>query len=718
MKKIILILSVVFFSLQYSIADEGMWLLTMLNKTYPQMKAEGFKLTPQDIYNVNKASLKDAVVIFGGFCTGEIVSNKGLVFTNHHCGFGSIQSHSSVEHDYLTNGFWAKSYKEELPNPGLYVKFLIRMDDVTSQVLKGVKDNMSEAERDKIIQKNIQKIQKNAMKKYDKKKGYEASVKSIFHNNQYLLFIYQKYDDVRLVAAPPESIGKFGGDTDNWMWTRHTGDFSVFRVYTAPDGSPAKYSPKNIPLKPKYVMPISLKGEKQGDYAQIMGYPGRTERYAPTYGIEQIMNVVNNDRKKIRGIRQQILWKDMMADKSVFIKYASKYAISSNYWKYSIGQNQALKRLHILKSKKALEDRFTKWIATNPKLEAKYKNVLPTFKSVYAGRKDYLNTLIYLSECFLRGTEYVHFAASAKKLYTMLQKKAKNKDIKAQIKNLKIVSAKFFKDYNAPTDKKASLAMLKLYAQDINPKFYPDFIPNVKSKYSTFDNYINNVFDNSIFVSQAKFDKFLQSPTLGQLQKDPAFTEYLSVAKKYSEMKNKMKTYDQKLQWAYRLWMEGLMKMEKNKLFYPDANFTMRLTYGQVKGYSPRDAVIYRYYTTLKGVMEKEDPNNPDFIVPKKLKELYKTKDYGQYADADGTMHVCFLTNNDITGGNSGSPVINGNGQLIGLAFDGNWEAMSGDIAFDPQLQRTICVDIRYVLFIIDKYGNDKRLIKELDLVK
>ncbi len=717
MKKIFLTLFVVFISLQFSLADEGMWLLTMLNKTYPQMKAEGFKLSPEDIYSINKASIKDAVVIFGGFCTGEIVSDKGLVFTNHHCGFGSIQSHSSVDHDYLTNGFWSKSLSEELPNPGLYVLFLVRMDDVTKGVLKGVNDNMTEPQRDKIIQKNIRKIQKKAMKSYDKNNGYIAQVRSFFKNNQYFLIIYRKYQDVRLVAAPPASIGKFGGDTDNWMWPRQTGDFSVFRIYMSPDGKPAKYSPKNIPLKPKYVIPISLKGQKPGDYAQIMGFPGRTNRYMPTYGIDEVMNIVNKDRAKIRGIRQKILWKNMMADKEIYIKYASKYARSSNYWKYSIGQNQGLKRLKVLKKKKNLENKFSKWINSDPKLKAKYGNILSTFKSVYYQRKDYVNADIYLRECLIYGTEYVSFAYKAKKVYNLL-KKGNSKDLDAAIKKLKIVANKFFKNYDAPTDREASIAMLKLFASDIDGKFYPDFINKAKSKYGTYDNFVNNVFKKSFFITKDRFDKFIANPNLKEIQNDPAFVEALSVFNKKTEVTSEINKTKENLKRAYRLWMDALMQMEKNKLFYPDANFTMRLTYGTVGGYSPKDGVIYKYYTTLKGVMQKEDPNNPEFIVPKKLKKLYKTKNFGQYADADGSMHVCFLTNNDITGGNSGSPVFNGNGQLMGLAFDGNWEAMSGDIAFEPKLQRTICVDIRYILFIIDKYGNDKRLIKELNLIK
>jgi len=717
MKKLTTLFLIFIISFQFVKADEGMWLLTMLNKTYPQMKAEGFKLTPEDVYSINKSSLKDAVVIFGGFCTGEIVSDKGLVFTNHHCGFGAIQSHSSVEHDYLTDGFWAQSLDEELPNPGLYVKFLVKMDDVTSQVLKGVKDDMTEEKRNKIIDKNITKITDKATKEYKKEEGYLAEVKSFFHNNQYFLIIYQKYDDVRLVGTPPNSIGKFGGDTDNWMWTRHTGDFSIFRVYMSPDGKPAEYSPDNVPLKPKYVIPVSVAGYKEGDYAQIMGFPGRTERYAPSYAIRETMDIVNVDIAKIRGVRQEILWNDMMADQDIYIKYASKYARSSNYWKYSIGQNQGLKRLKVLKRKKEIEDKFSKWIAKDPQREAEFKDVLPTFKEVFSERSNDMNALIYLSECFRRGTEYIAFAHQADKLQEAL-KSEDNNEIRNATEKLKEYAKNFFKDYSPSTDKKASVAMLDLFKSDIVPDYYPSFIEEANNNFRNNEAYVADIFKRSVFVSKEKFNKFIANPTLDVLENDPAFKQASSFYDKYNEVRAKVKKSSNKLEKVYRLWMKGLMEMMPDKTFYPDANFTMRYTYGTIGGYSPKDAVYYNYFTTLTGIMEKEDPNNPDFIVPKKLKELYEKKDYGQYADKDGKMHVCFLTNNDITGGNSGSPVFNGEGQLIGLAFDGNWEAMSGDIAFETNLQRCICVDVRYVLFIIDKYGNDTRLIDELNLVK
>lgn len=716
MRKILSTLLVIVLTLNITFADEGMWLLTMLNKTYPQMQAQGFELTADDVYNVNQASLKDAIVIFGGYCTGEIVSDQGLIFTNHHCGFGSIQSHSTVDHDYLTDGFWAQSFEEELPNPGLFIKFLVKMEDATQDVLKGIDDNADETERDEQIEKNIEKIKQKAQKNYSEDDGYEVIVKSFFENNQYFLIVYRKYNDVRLVGAPPSSIGKFGGDEDNWMWTRHTGDFSIFRVYADEDGNPADYSPDNKPLTPKYSLKVSIKGVQEGDYTMIMGFPGSTNRYATTYNIEEVMNVGNDNRAKIRGIRQDILWEDMMADKSVYIKYASKYARSSNYWKYSIGQNRGLKKLNVLKKKKNLENQFTQWISTDPAKQSRYKDVLPTFKDVYSKRKDNYKAYTYLRECLISGTEYAYFAHSAKDLYEKL--KAGDNDLTSTIETLSEKGETFFKDYNAPTDKKSALAMIKLFTEDVSNDFYPSFINNILNNFDDYEAYIDDVFKQSIFVDKNKFDAFLKNPKLETLEKDPAFIASQSTFEKFYEIRKFFKPLDEKLKKAKRLWLEGLMKMQVGQLFYPDANFTMRLTYGTVGGYSPKDGVDYRYYTTIDGIIEKYDPDNPEFQVPEKLIELYNNKDFGQYADADGNLRVCFLSNNDITGGNSGSPIMNSKGELIGLAFDGNWEAMSGDIAFEPDLQRTINVDVRYVLWVVEKIGGCNRIIDELDIVK
>lgn len=716
MKRILSIIALVFtFSFVY--ADEGMWLLTMLDNIYPQMQKEGLKLTPEQIYSVNHSSLKDAIVSLGGYCTGEIVSDKGLMLTNHHCGYGNIQAHSTVEQDFLTNGFWSQSYEEELPNPGLFVRFLVSINDVTADVLKGIKDQTPEDKRNEIIKANSDKIEKEALAKLPQNKGYETMVRSFYNDNRYFIITYQKFTDVRLVGAPPSSVGKFGGDTDNWMWTRHTGDFSIFRVYCAPDGTPADYSPNNVPLTPKQSLNVSLNGVKEGDFAMILGYPGRTSRYATSFEVMETMNDVNDPRAKIRGIKQDIWMQDMKSNTEINIKYASKYASSSNYWKYSIGQNQGLKNLNVIAKKQEIEKKFTEWYSKNPDLKARYENVLPNIKKAYEQRNDYVFASTYIRECFTGGSEYIGFARRAKDLYDAL-KANKTDDIAGLVKKLKAQSAAFFKDYNAPTDKKSSLAMLNLFTTDVQTQFYPTFINDSKNLYGNYDKYIDQLFATSIFVSADKFNQFLANPTAEVLEKDLAFVAANSVFDKIEEIRKYLDPIDEQLKASKRLWFEGLMKMQPDKLFAPDANSTMRLTYGTVGGYSPKDGMDYKFFTTTRGILEKEDETNSEFMVPNKLKNLILNKDFGKYADADGTMHVCFLTNNDITGGNSGSPVMDANGSLIGLAFDGNWEAMSGDIAFEPDLQRTIVVDIRYVLFVIDKLGNCNRLIKEMNIVK
>lgn len=698
-------------------ADEGMWLLTMLGKIQPQMQQKGLKLTSEQLYNVNAASLKDAIVSMGGFCTGEIVSDKSLMLTNHHCGYGQIQAHSTVTNDFLEDGFWAQSFEEELPNPGLFVRFLVKMEDVTEKVLKGITDKTKDTERDDIIKNNSEKIQKEAISKYPSNNGFEAMVRPFFDENQYILIIYQKYTDVRLVGAPPSSVGKFGGDTDNWMWTRHTGDFSIFRVYAAPDGTPANYSANNVPLKAKYFLNVSLKGTKEGDFAMILGYPGRTTRYATSYEVEETMNIINESRVKIRTIRQDILKEDMQADRQINIKYASKYARSSNYWKYSIGQNLQLKNLKVVDKKKNLENEFVRWYSQNKDLSERYQNVLPSLDRIYKQRQDIVLANNYIIECFFSGTEFVPLAQSFKKLYDALKQNNKE-EIENQKNNLQKYISKFFKDYNAPTDKKSSLAMLQLFYKDIDVKYRPEFINNLLAKFGSFELFINEVFASSIFVDEMKLNNFLKNPTLELLDKDLGYAYSLSINEKYDQIQSMIEPLKLELRKNKRLWLEGIMKMQTDKIFYPDANSTMRLTYGTIGGYSPKDGLYYKYYTTSKGILEKENLESYEFKIKDNLKNLLLNKNFGQYADKDGNLHVCFLTTNDITGGNSGSPVINGNGELIGIAFDGNWEAMSGDIAFEPELQRTIVVDIRYVLFIVDKVGNCQRLIDEMNIIK
>ncbi len=682
-------------------ADEGMWIVSLINKNYSEMKAKGLKLKPDDIYNINKASLKDAVVIFGRGCTGEIVSDEGLLLTNHHCGYGQIQEHSTLAHDYLKDGFWAMHRKDELPNPGLSATFLVRVEDVSEQINKELKEDMKGEKR----QEKIDKISMEIIEKATNGTHYTAKVKSFFGQNDFYLLVYEVFKDVRLVGAPPSSIGKFGADTDNWMWPRHTCDFSVFRVYMSPDGKPATYSENNIPYKPKHFFPISVKGLKKDDFTMIMGYPGSTERYMTSYEVNNVLKNTNPNRVKIRGIKQGIMMKDMQADPKVRIQYATKYAHSSNYWKYSIGQNKGLKKLNVYHKKQNQEKEFTKWVQQNKDRIEIYGEALNLIEKAIKENEKYENAKQYISECFLRGSEIFLFAGR-------LQRHIRDKE------TAKKYALKFFKDYNVPTDKKITKAMIELYAKDINKEFYPEFYSEIEKKYSNnIAKYTAEIFAKTILTDKDKVLEIIEKGETKKIENDIAFKIYQTIIDKYNKFGSKIKEEYHNLKRGQRLYMKGLREMNKNKKYYPDANFTMRLTYGVVGDYSPADAVQYKHYTTLKGVMEKEDPNNWEFVVPAKLKELYNKKDYGQYGE-NGKLITCFTSNNDITGGNSGSPVINGKGELVGIAFDGNWEAMSGDIAFETDLQKTISVDIRYVLFIIDKFAGASHLISEMKIRK
>jgi len=696
-------------------ADEGMWLPLFVERlNYVDMQKMGLHLTADEIYSVNHSCLKDAIVQFGNGCTGEVISNEGLLITNHHCGYGAIQSNSSLEHDYLTDGFWAKSKEEELINEGLTVTFLIRIEDVTQQVTGGLSDTMTEAVRMTKIDEIIAKIKADATKETH----YEASVKSFFDGNEYYLFVYEIFRDIRLVGAPPSSIGQFGGDTDNWMWPRHTGDFSMFRVYSGPDGKPAEYSKNNIPLKSKYSIPISVDGYKTNDFAMILGYPGTTDRFLTSYGVKLALEQFNPSIVKIREKKLSITKSDMDESPEIKIKYASKYESTSNYWKFYIGQNKGLTRLKVYDTKKAMELAFEKWINSNPANKTKYGEALPDIADAYVKLTKYTKTRVYFAEGLIRGCEIIGFAGKFENIYNEYKKEnPDNEKINTYIASLKAATDKYFKDYNAPTDRKLFAAMLELFFYDISAEYHPDFFAGITKKYkNNFEKFASVIFQKSIFADQEKTEAFLANPCKSQLEKDPGFKIMLSVMKKYREITTKIQEANSLLSKGTRLFVSGLKKMTPDKKFYPNANSTMRLSYGKVLDYYPEDAVHYNYFTTLKGLMDKEDTTNEEFIVPKKLKELYLKKDYGRYAE-NGEMKVCFLTDNDITGGNSGSPVINGNGQLIGLAFDGNWEAMSGNMIFEPGLQRSICVDIRYVLFVIDKYAGATNLIDEMIIV-
>lgn len=706
-------------------ADEGMWLLSLLkNQNIAKMHQMGLKLTAQDIYSVNNSSVKDAIVgmgrdgrPFSHFCSGEVISDQGLFLTNHHCGFSAIQSHSTPAHDYLKDGFWAYSKEEELANPGITASILVRMEDVSDQIIPQLNEEMTDKQRYETINKLATEIEKKAEEGTD----YKTNVKSMFNGNQYFLFVYIIYRDVRLVGAPPQSMGKFGGDTDNWIWPRHTADFSMFRIYTGPDGKPAPYSKDNIPLKPKHHLPISIKGAQQNDFAMIMGFPGGTDRFLTSYGLNETMKITNANRYKIRTVKLDNMRKEMEKSAKVRIQYASKYAGCANYWKYSNEQNKALKHLNTMGQKLAIEKQFTHWVNASDERKAKYSQALKMIEQSYKERKTEAFAITYLGEALLSGPELPDFAIFCTRLQKELEKgkKADHEKIKEMVEGLKKQADKFYKDFDPKTEENLIANLFQLFAQNVDAENTPDVFVTIAKKFKNdFNKYARTFMDKSVFASKGKFMAFLENPSPKVLKKDMAFVAGNSILKTYRKVAQSYRKKSKDMSKGMRLFVAGLMEMNPNKTWAPDANSTLRLTYGKVGGYSPKDAVSYNFFTTLKGVMEKEDPSNFEFVVPAKLKDLYKSKDFGQYADAQGRLHTCFLTNHDITGGNSGSPVINANGELIGTAFDGNSEAMSGDIDFEENLQRCINLDVRYTLFIIDKFAGATNLIDEMTIVK
>lgn len=711
MKKLILCLAAAVVSLTAA-ADEGMWLLPYLQKmNIGDMKAKGCQLTAEDIYSVNHGSLKDAIVIFGNGCTGEVVSPEGLVFTNHHCGYGSIQALSSVEHDYLKDGFWAMSNEEELPAPGLTVTFIRRIIDVTPEVLGNIPSIAKGEERSEMEDKNIEAL-------YEKLRaenpGMTINIQPFFGGNQYFAFVMEVYRDIRLVGTPPTSIGKFGGETDNWMWPRHTGDFSVFRVYAGADNKPAAYSKDNKPYQPKYVAEVSLQGYQDKDYAMTIGFPGSTDRYLCSWGVQQRIEDSNKPRIEVRGIKQAI-WKDaMLKSDEVRIKYASKYAGSSNYWKNSIGMNKGLANLKVIDRKREEEAAFAAWVAQDAKRKEVYGDVLNLLEKGYTSSSEYKKISTYLGEAFLSGAEIV-------KLARMIQ----SVDVKGSTPEeidifLEDNIKSFFKDYDASLDRKVLAAMMKIVKERVPAENLPDIYKKVDKKYKgDYEKYAADVFKKTSILSYDNIASMLKDPKkYAKLKKDPAAELSLSVLISLFELQQLTGDSYYDIAKGERLYFAGLKEMHPEKAFASDANFTMRVSYGSIGGYRPYDAAWYDYYTTQKGIFEKENPESDEFWVQPEILNLIRSKDFGQYANKDGELQLCFLSNNDITGGNSGSPVFDKNARLIGLAFDGNWEAMSGDIAFEPDLQRTISVDIRYVLYMIDKWGKCPRLIEELKLVK
>ena len=696
-------------------ADEGMWLPMLIGKNYEQMKKQGFKLTPEDLYSVNKASIKDAIVSFGGFCTGEIVSKNGLIFTNHHCGYDAAASNSTPENNILDNGFYAKSFQEEKPIKGLFVRFLVRMEDVTPKVMAAL---VGIEEKDKAAK--IAEITKKITTDATIGTSMEADVRDIYKANQFLLFIYERFNDIRLVGIPAQSIGKFGGDTDNWEWPRHTGDFSVFRVYADSENKAAPYSVNNKPYTPKKSLPISIKGIKNGDFSMVYGYPGRTDRYLTSYGVKLATEKTNPTIVKLRDIRLKA-WKEEM-DKSLDtrLKLSSQYANIANYWKYFIGQTEQLKRLKINEEKQKQEEDFTKWAASSPV----NVNLIGAYKNAYAIYEPYAVHITYVNEGLL-ASPFIRNANQIGSMIKAMNVRKADPAFQTQVKqNFNDLVNNYQSTYSENADKKIFAQILTSFYQDVPKSQHPKFITLISENYwkgsteATFKNYADHLWEKSNLIDPEKMRKFLSNPSLEALENDPAYLyasnlipqDYIrnnfgSVFSDFQLEKNRLDN----------LYLKALTEKNKGNLAYPDANSTMRISYGTIQNYSPKDGIIYDIKTSIDGMVAKYKPGNEEFDLPKSLLEAYSKRDFREYAEA-GTLPVGFISNNDITGGNSGSPVLNGNGELIGIAFDGNWEAMSGDIAFDKQYKRTISVDIRFVLWCIDVIGGAKNLIDELDI--
>jgi len=717
-KKLLLTLVAALFLQTFARADEGMWIPMLLEKyNIEQMQEMGFKLTAEDVYSVNQACLKDAVVIFGRGCTGELISDKGLIVTNHHCGLSQIQYHSTVEHDYLTNGFWAMSQDEELVNPGLSVTFLKRMDDVTEQVLEGIEEEMNVEERNKHIQKSITAIKEEAIKDTH----YQAVLKPFFNGNQYFLFVNEVYKDVRLVGAPPSAIGKFGGDTDNWMWPRHTGDFSMFRIYADKDNKPAEYSKNNVPYTPAKHFPVSLKGVNEGDFTMVFGYPGSTYQYVPSYHLKMLTETINPKLIDVRTEKLAIMNRFQEADPAVRIKYAAKNARISNSWKRWIGENRGLEILDAINKKQNAELEFTAWAT---KEAPEYKDLLAKYKTVYADYTNYNLTYGYYREMIRsNGMEIAALAGQMEALKLLYEAKEVKEEAISKAKEKLIERTElFFKDYYKPLDKEISAKLLNMYAENIDAAFQPDVYQTINGKYKgDIKKYVDYLYGKSIFDDKEAVLAFINdfsAKSIKKYMKDPAFVLNKSFTKVYDEkVYPQLKKYKVELADLNKAYMAAQMKFESDKVFYPDANFTLRVSYGQVKGYDARDAVEYKHFTTLEGIMEKDNPDIYDYRVPAKLKELYANKDYGRY-EVDGTVPVCFVATNHTTGGNSGSPVLNADGHLIGINFDRAWEGVMSDLMFNPEQCRNISLDMRYVLFIVDKMAGAGYLLDEMTIVE
>ncbi|WP_348725031.1 S46 family peptidase [Parabacteroides goldsteinii] len=719
MKKILLSVLAAALSLP-AVADEGMWLLPLLQQQkFPEMQALGLKLQDYDIYSPDSASLKDAVVIFGGGCTGEIVSPDGLLLTNHHCGYGQIQQHSTLEHDYLTDGFWATTREQELPNPGLTVTFIDKIEDVTDYVKKELEKDTDPQSMNFLSPKYLNGLAKAKVgeKFLQDNPGTEVEIKAFYGGNVYYMFTKKIYSDIRLVGAPPSSVGKFGADTDNWMWPRHTGDFSVFRVYADANGNPAEYSESNVPLRPKRWFKISVKGVEEDDYAMMMGFPGRTNKYYTSWEVAERRDIDNTVRINIRNLRQEVMLDEMLKDPSVRIQYASKYAGSTNAYKNAIGSNWAIKKRNFEQVKKEEQDRLIAWAQKNN--ESSYPEALLTLEQIVSDRKDLRFRSWMLEEAILRGIEFTKVPTEVQSVSDALKGKDRNEQQK-QIRLLDMAYHRFAdKDYAPEVDKKIAKVMLKEYRRLVPAKSQPAYFSLIDKKFKgDVDRFVDYLFDKSIYGSEENFDKFKTRPSVKALEQDPMILFAKSVQEEKANLNAALADFDSGYALAHKEYVKGLLAMYQDKANFPDANFSLRLTYGQVKGYRPKDAVYYNCQTTLDGVMEKEDSTNWEFVVPSRLKALYEAKDFGRYQMPDGRMPVAFSATTHTTGGNSGSPVLNANGELIGINFDRNWEGVGGDIQYLPDYQRSIIVDIRYVLFLIDKYVGAGYLLEEMDLVE